>query len=241
MATAREVHARAHLVLDGRLIAYEIKRSARRRSIAFTIDEQGLRVGAPWHASQRSIESALRKHWGWVLAKLAEWHERRVPPRRWEQGERLMLLGNPLTLNLQRGEQLVALEADRLVAALPDPCDKAAIETAVVGWYRERALGCFHDRVALYCRALETEAPSVRLSHAKTRWGSCSTGGRVLLNWRLIQMPLALVDYVVAHELAHLVEMNHSPRFWSTVARMVPDYRARRAAIRSEGGRYLLI
>ncbi len=72
----------------------------------------------------------------------------------------------------------------------------------------------------------------LRLSSAKTRWGSCSADGRILLNWRLIHFPQSSIDYVVAHELAHLKEMNHGPRFWATVASLLPDYETARAQVR---------
>jgi predicted metal-dependent hydrolase len=82
--------------------------------------------------------------------------------------------------------------------------------------------------------------PTIRLSNAKTRWGTCHPDGRVHLNWRLIQMPPALIDYVVVHELAHLHEPNHSQRFWRRVAAVLPDYAQRRLALRRDGHRYLL-
>ena len=81
---------------------------------------------------------------------------------------------------------------------------------------------------------------SMRLSNARSRWGSCHVSGRISLNWRLIQLPPHLVDYVVVHELAHLREMNHSPRFWSLVGRIIPDYQARRRELRREAHQYLV-
>jgi predicted metal-dependent hydrolase len=97
-------------------------------------------------------------------------------------------------------------------------------------------------RVHHFRQTLDVTAdPTVHLSNARTRWGSCHASGRVHLNWRLVQMPLHLIDYVVAHEVAHLLEMNHSQRFWRTVARMVPDYAARRRELRSDSHRYLFV
>src|SRR5687768_403950 len=84
---------RAHLALAGKLITYTIKRSARRRAISILVDEEGLRVGAPWDAPQSAIERLLRRHAAWVVRKLDEWQVRRAPPREWKDGEPLMLLG----------------------------------------------------------------------------------------------------------------------------------------------------
>src|SRR5262249_18354306 len=97
------------------------------------------------------------------------------------------------------------------------------------------------ERAAYYAPLLAVEMPTIRLSNASTRWGSCHPDGRMHLNWRLIQMPLCLIDYVVAHELAHLHEPNHSPRFWRHVAAVMPDHKVRRRTLRTEGARYLVL
>ena len=237
----REPVSQAHIAFGRRLVGYTIKRGRRRRgSYTLTIDERGLRIGVPWHASQRAIEGELRKHEAWVVRKLAQWEERRAPPLRWEDGAALMLLGQPLRLTLAPAMSSPVNDSERLWIAMPPSSRPADIARAVIAWLREQALACFHSRIAHYAPQLRVPAPEVRLSEARTRWGSCHPAGRVLLNWRLIQMPLRLVDYVVVHELAHLKEMNHSPRFWRTVAGIVPDYAARRTEIRVEGPRYLL-
>jgi predicted metal-dependent hydrolase len=230
----------AHICLGGRLVEYTIRRSPRRGSITLTIDERGLRVGAPWRAGERAIENQLRRHEAWVLRKLAEWQQRRAAPRRWEDGETLMLMGEPLRITLAPGFHAIGRNDDRLMVGTSAEPHPGEIAGKVTAWLREQALVCFHERIAHYVPLLPAPAPQVRLSSARTRWGSCHATGRILLNWRLIQMPLQLVDYVVVHELAHLKEMNHSPRFWRIVARIIPDYAARRKAIRIDGHRYVL-
>ena len=231
--------SQAHISLGGKLVSYTVKRS-RRRSIALTIDEHGLRVGAPGQASQRAIEAMLRKHDAWVLRKLTEWQQRLPPPRHWQDGESLMLLGQPLRLTLVPGQQEVRVDGNRFIADSNWAQNADNMKRQITDWLQQQALGCFRERIAHFHPLLKVPEPQVRLSNARTRWGSCHANGRIRLNWRLIQMPLCLVDYVVVHELAHLVEMNHSPRFWTIVARLVPDYKARRAEIRTEGHRYLM-
>lgn len=232
--------ASAHILLDNRLVSYVVRRSHRRRSITLVIDERGLRVGAPWRAGSRAIERELRAHEAWVLRKLDEWQQRRAQTLRWREGETLMFMGEPLRLALAPGIETVARSADRLIVGAPVEPRPAEIAGRVVQWLREQALACFHDRIAHYRPPLAAPALEVRLSNARTRWGSCHAAGRILLNWRLIHMPLRLVDYVVVHELAHLEEMNHSARFWRIVARVIPDYRARRKDLRTEAHRYVL-
>jgi predicted metal-dependent hydrolase len=238
-----QVVGRAHLALDGTLVSYTIKRSARRRAISILVDEDGVRVGAPWHATQSAIERLLRTHAGWVLRKLEEWNLRRGAPRRWSDGEVLMFLGEPLTLRIV--EPVAARSLHVQDGDLVVPMSKSGprtIAASVQDWLRAEALERFCERVEHYRMIVGISAcPEVRLSGARTRWGSCHVSGRILLNWRLVQMPSRLIDYVVAHEVAHLIEMNHSQRFWRTVARMVPDHATRRGELRREGHRYLLV
>ena len=233
---------RAHLALDGKLVSYTIKRSVRRRAISILVDEEGLRVGAPWDATHVAIERLLRKHAAWVMRKLEEWQVRRAPTRRWTDGETLMLLGEPFTLRLVPEIEHVQLQDTTLLAGTAAGTEADSVALRIREWLHAQALACFEERVEHYRRLLGVPAaPRVLLSSARTRWGSCHTSGRIHLNWRLIQMPVQLIDYVVAHEVAHLLEMNHSQRFWRTLGTLVPDYAARRKALRREGHRYLLI
>jgi predicted metal-dependent hydrolase len=237
----RQAVGRAHLALEGKLVSYTIKRSLRRRAISILVDEEGLRVGAPWDATHSAIERLLRTHAHWVLRKLDEWQVKRAPPRRWTDGEPLMLLGQPLKLKLVPGAAGVELIGPELRVGIPVG-PYVAVSRLVQQWLHAQALDCYRQRVEHYRRALGIAVePQVHLSTARTRWGTCHASGRIHLNWRLVQMPLRLVDYVVAHEVAHLVEMNHSQRFWRAVARMVPDYAARRKELRHDGHRYLLV
>jgi predicted metal-dependent hydrolase len=237
----RQVVGRAHLALAGRLVSYTIKRSSRRRAISILVDEEGLRVGAPWEATQAAIERLLKRHADWVLRKLEEWQVRRAPARHWTDGETLMLLGEPFALKLCAHSSAVRIAGSDLVVGIAE-CGAAGIARHVHEWLHRQALACFRERVDHYRKLLGAgPPPEVHLSSARTRWGSCHSSGRIHLNWRLIQMPVRLLDYVVAHEVAHLVEMNHSQRFWRTVGKLVPDYAARRKELRHEGHRYLLI
>ncbi len=229
----------AAIELDGRRIRYTLQRSPRRRTISLLIDERGLRVAAPLKAPQRAIDELLRAHAAWVTRKVHDWQQKRPAPRSWVGGERLFLYGAPLMLEASAGIRLPQREQDRL---LFDPLlAPAAIESGVRNWLKQQALACFTRRCHDYSAQLDLPAPAVRLSNARTRWGSCHAGGRIRMNWRLVQAPMAWIDYVAAHEVAHLRQMNHSPAFWRTVAALVPDYAGHRAALRREAHRYLLL
>jgi predicted metal-dependent hydrolase len=173
------------------------------------------------------------------LRKLEEWQVRRTPARRWTDGESLMLLGESYALKIVAAQIEVHVRERHLCVGTSG---ETSVARQVHEWLHRQALACFEDRVAHYCRVLGIDRrPQVLLSSARTRWGSCHTSGRIHLNWRLVQMPARLLDYVVAHEVAHLIEMNHSPRFWRIVGGLVPDYAACRNALRHEAHRYLLV
>lgn len=225
--------------LEGRCIRYTLQRTRRRRTISLLIDERGLRVAAPLKAPQKAIDDLLRAHAAWVIHKVHDWQQKRPPPLSWVTGAQLMLYGMPVTLEAHAGIRFPHLQQDRL---LFDPQLAAAeIESGVRNWMKQQALACFTRRCRDYSAQLDLPAPAVRLSNARTRWGSCHATGRISMNWRLVQAPMAWVDYVAAHEVAHLREMNHSAAFWRTVGILVADHAERRIALRRDVHRYLLL
>lgn len=226
-------------VLNGEAVQYVLHRSRGRRRISLSIDERGLRVGAPLRASLREIESVLQRHAQWVLNKLAVWRERRAPARRWESGETIYHLGLPLKLEIAAGPREVMPTPGvlRIVTPALSPESVAALTRQ---WLREQALNHFRGRIAHFAEPMAASVAVVRLSNARSRWGSCHVNGRISLNWRLIHMPQHLIDYVVVHELAHLREMNHSQHFWAVVGGVIPDFVARRREMRREAHRYLI-
>jgi len=150
------------------------------------------------------------------------------------EGATVPLLGRRLTLRLREGRitRWRALADDTEELLLPTAVDPLR---ALLRALQARALAWYRGRVEEYCHRLTVPVPAVRLSSARTRWGSCSSRSGIRLHWRLIHLPPALIDYVVAHEVAHLLEMNHSPRFWSVVESLYPDYSAARKALRQAG------
>lgn len=226
-------------MLQGEAVQYVLHRSRGRRRISLSVDERGLRVGAPQRASLREIESVLQRHAQWIVRKLAYWRERQTPARRWESGETLFHLGLPLRLEIAPGVREVVQAPGTLRICSPalTPDTVAALARQ---WLRTQALAHFHLRIEHFRSRMAVEVQTVRLSNARSRWGSCHVSGRVSLNWRLIHMPQQLIDYVVVHELAHLREMNHSPRFWAVVQNIIPDYLVRRREIRREAHRYVM-
>lgn len=224
--------------LGDREVPYVLKRSAKRRRVLFTVDETGLTVSVPWTTSERRIADLLAQGSRWILRKLREYEGRKPPSRLWRDGERIDFLGRQLRLEVSRRQGRPAAqlrEGDVLALALSDPGDPQHVREAVVAWYRRHAAPHFGARVAHYATLLDEAVPRVMLSSAVGRWGSCNARREVRLSWRLMQAPGHVIDYVVAHEVAHLRVMSHSIRFWRLVERLYPDYESGRAELDSIG------
>jgi len=230
---AKPTETPRHIVLAGQAVDYTLRRSPR-RSIALSIDQRGLRVAAPQRATLQAVEALIRQHGDWVLDKLAVWRERQALPRfAITDGATLDILGKPTRLRLgMTGRASGQLSDGEIRLLLPAPADPAPLLEATL---RHAARRHFAERLAHFAPQLGVAVPPLRLSSARTRWGSCSARGNIALNWRLLLLPADIVDYVVCHELAHLKEMNHSPRFWSVVETLCPDWRQRRLELRRLG------
>lgn len=225
------------IALGDRIVPYVLRR-VRRRTIGLSIDHRGLRVGAPTRSSLREVEATILRHGEWIVQKLDEWRSRRRPESlRIVDGVRLPLLGGQLVVRLETcavgSKQAVwsAQETDdhRLTLCLHLSSEAKRMLEQVL---RDRARALFAERLRHYAPLLGLTPPRLTLSSARTRWGSCSLKSGIRLNWRLIHFPLSVIDYVVAHELAHLREMNHSPRFWAVVGELYPGYQNARDTLR---------
>jgi predicted metal-dependent hydrolase len=215
-------------------IGYELRR-ARRRSIGFTVSADGLKVSAPRWVTITEIERALQDKRDWILRKLVEQRERAKALQTarvvWADGASLPYLGSPLQLRLG-GLARYDAEGRVLHLGLPLSATPEQMRDAVQAWLQRQARSLFEQRCQHFAPALGVRYTRLSLSSAQTRWGSASVSGAIRLNWRLIHFAPAIIDYVVAHELAHLREMNHSARFWAVVGSVVPDYEQIRGRLR---------
>jgi predicted metal-dependent hydrolase len=249
---ARHPRANRELLLDGRRVAFLLKRS-RRRSIGFVVGQDGVAVTAPKWVTLRDIDAALKEKSGWILARLEEQRRRAAQQAAarivWADGAIVQYLGAPLRITLGSEPTLAvgevrleetpgfggeAAPTRRLHVGLPRDAAPERLRDVVQSWLQREARRLFEARAAHFAERLGVRVTRLSLSSAQTRWGSASASGAIRLHWRLIQYPLATVDYVVAHELAHLREMNHGPRFWAVVGSVVPDYREARRRLGGE-------
>lgn len=229
------------VLLGGEPTAYRLKRG-KRRTIGFQIDDNGLTVSAPRWISLREIEAAIFEKERWIRTKLTEWREykarRKLPDVRWTCGGTLPYLGAPVTLRLRAEVETTQLVQPgtgtaELHLALPTDALEGQIKDTVQAWLQTEARRVLGERLAQLGEKLQTRPTAWSLSSARSQWGSCTHDRRIRLNWRLIHFSLPVIDYVVAHELAHLKEMNHSPRFWQAVAQLLPGFETARDEIKA--------
>ena len=220
-------------------VAYLLVRSSR-RSIGMEVSAQGLTVRAPLRASHTVIESVLREKTRWILKKLSDRAVRvdSTPRVHWQDGSSMPFLGGELQLRLHpqapRTGELLSIGPQRWVLHLRADVEASAeqVRAVVAAWWLRHARQLLTERLQHYAPAMGVQWRSLRLSNARTRWGSAKADGSIMLNWRLLHYRLPVLDYVVIHELAHLRHMDHSPRFWAVVESVCPDYLQLRQALK---------
>lgn len=230
-----------HIELDGKNIPYEFRRS-KRRSIGFLVNKNGLRVTAPQWTTIQSIEDAIRVKERWITGKLDYFlrnnEKEQAAPFLLKNGIKLPYLGRDLLLHMQIGKTDAVLmneKSDELIVVVADPACMPLIKENLKHWFQEQAKQVFSQRMPIYAKALNVTYSAFALSSARHRWGSCSIARHIRLNWRLIHFPLTLIDYVIAHELAHIRQMNHSKHFWEVVSTVYPDYKNARKQLHQQG------
>lgn len=232
MTSVRPAGDTATVDIDGVAVPYRIVRRARRRRLALTLDERGLALAVPLRARDNEVASFIEQCRPWIRRRWGEWLAARPRPLSFAAGAVLPLLGEELRLEVyeRRARPRVLRFADLLTVSVRH-ADQSAVRRLLTGWYRDEALRVFEARVAVWAQRTGLAPRALALSDARTTWGSCRAGGSIRLNWRLVQAPYMVIDYVVVHELAHLAHRNHSPRFWALVAAVYPQYRTAQDAL----------
>jgi predicted metal-dependent hydrolase len=241
-ATSQPAGSLRRLQVGGHLLEYTLLRS-KRRTIGFLINDSGLRVTAPRWVTVHEIEQAILGKASWILSKLRLRQERAAQRHallqmQWRDGARLPYLGGILTLRLHAAPAAAVHHdptAGELAVHLPAGAHEQTLKEIVKDWLQQQARQLFAMRLPLYAERLGVQYRAFTLTSARTQWGSCTAAGIIRLNWRLMHFAQEQIDYVVAHELAHLREMNHSPRFWAIVESVFPDYATARKVLRERG------
>lgn len=223
--------------LDTQPVGYLLRRS-NRKSIGLRINDEGLIITAPLWAADHHIEDALQSKKPWILRKLQERQARleqqAMSQTVWQDGGLMPYLGVSIQLQLNpllrhsafSGDILAPKAGDRLCLHLAPEADSQRVQDLCHVWLQHQASTYLEQRLQHFLAHSNYAArfSRLRLANPQKRWGSCSSAGVIMLNWRLIHFQPAIIDYVVAHEVAHLKEMNHGPLFWQEVERLLPDF-----------------
>ena len=216
------------LQLGDAAVPFQLRRSRRRRTLGLTVTAREVRIHAPTWTPRDEIETYVTRQQDWLTRA---WSRMQARAPACDAGEVVVrYLGRTLRLDV-RASLFTEIRRQRGVLRVYVAPD-ADTQTLVREWLVARAERLLAWRLERLSRKLGRAPSRFALSDAQTQWGSCTRRGHVRLNWRLVQAPIALIDYVAAHELAHLVHLDHSPRFWAQVAELCPDALARRTELR---------
>ena len=204
-----------------------VVRTSRAKTASIKVDDGLVSVVVPKALAIERIQQLVEDKYQWIVQKVAL-HEESKPAsdREFVSGEAYAYLGRNYRLKVVTGAYIpVKLIQGRLVATLPDGAKRSnLVRDAVIRWYKLNALRKIKEKVRRYSKTMGLEPKSVSIKTLKSRWGSCSPIGELDFNWIIVMAPNRVVDYVVVHELCHLKQLDHSPKFWKEVERVMPDY-----------------
>lgn len=207
---------------------------SKRKTIALIIEHDGsLTVRAPMRASKILIEQFIQQKMDWINSTREKLKRiPHAPARQYTDGESFLFLGTSFGLKLVRSQR-PALQFD--IGFTLSHSAQMNGEQFFTRWYKERAYDIISERVKEYAHLYGFAPKQVKITSAKTRWGSCSPNGTLNFTWRLVMAPLDVIDYVVIHELAHLRVKNHSSKFWKEVELIDLGYKEKRKWLRENG------
>ncbi len=234
----QEIPEETLLEVDGRKVLVRIRRSERSRRYRLSIPHSGTPVlSMPASGRWLEAEKFLQKQRAWLGVRL----KRGPAPVPFVDGAEILLRGTPALIagtGRLRGQVEIQEGEDMLVLSVPGGPEHMARRLS--DWLKIKALGELEERTGFHAMRLNVSPKSVRVRTQSSRWGSCSSAGRLNYNWRLILAPPFVLDYVVAHEVAHLCEMNHSPAFWARVKETMPEMERGRAWLKANGGQLMV-
>lgn len=225
--------AAAEALIDGKLVLVAVKVSQRSKNYRLSIPHAGGPVlTVPRYGTWKEAETFLNHQLNWLAARL----KRAAKPVTFKAGARIPLRGvehRIVATGRVRGRVEAYEEDGQTFLAVPGDAEHRA--RRLTDWLKIEAHRDLTRRVAVHAKRLEVEVKGISMRSQSTRWGSCSTTGRLNFNWRLVMAPPYVLDYVAAHEVAHLVEMNHSEAFWETVERSLPTMERGRTWLKNHG------
>ena len=227
------------ILFGGRRVAYTLIQSRRADVLLQALPRAGIRVYAPKYMRLRDVDALVRDRADELLEMQRRVDARLEADRRAhpvDDGSPVFIEGRRMTLRLSQGRRVRGEIADgEFRLSLPHPECDADVRAAIRSALSARALARIRERLAYYIPRVGRAPGRIAIRDQKSRWGSCSRKGNLNFNWKLIMAPPEALDYVVVHELCHLYEFNHSPRFWALVEAQMPDYEAWKKWLKAHG------
>lgn len=200
----------------------------RRKSVTIRIeDDLSVIVKAPYSVSQKEIDQIVAKHEGWIMRTIEE-KKALTLQKDWLVTGEILYLGHKLKIEINEvsNEKIdVNLTPNSLIITTPNKKDHFLIKKQVEAYIKKQALNLFTALTEKYCSHLGCKYHTLTIRKQKTRWGSCSSKGALSYNIKLMSAPIEAIEYVVLHEVMHLIHFDHSPQFWQDIAKVMPDYK----------------
>lgn len=232
------------------IISYTIRRSQRAKYVSLSIGADGLQVVAPFAMFELDIIALVEKREQWIFDRLERYRKRLIEipaEREFVSGEMLLFMGVNYPLHVQEHKgsyTYVNLTNDQIIVTINEdiPIEKRReeIRRKLEQWYIKKAKELITERLEFFSEKIGVKINTVRFKNQKTRWGSCSQKGNLNFNWKLVMAPMVIVDYVIVHELCHIKQMNHSPKFWLLVGAQMSDYKRMRKWLKDNGSKLSL-
>lgn len=220
---------------DGNGFIAEVIRTSRRKSADIRVEDGAVSVIVPLNTTTERIDQLLVAKRRWIKEKITLHRESApISTKQYVSGEAFAYLGRNYRLKVERGNFApVRLLQGRLVVTVPQGKEQPqTVRNALVRWYKRQAEQKLTEKVERFAPAVGVEPAGVGIKTFRSRWGSCTAKGKLEFNWQIMMVPNRMVDYVVIHELCHLIRHDHSPEFWREVARVMSDYRECREWLR---------
>lgn len=205
----------------------EIIKTNRKKSASIQLIDGQVRVRAPRSLSDKRIDDLIKKRIPWIKEKLEEHAKRpKAIEKKYTDGEIFSYLGKNYVLRIiESNNACVKLKNGCFVVTISkNKVDKAdQVQALLADWFRAHANKYLQVRTDKFAEIIGVSPTSVSIKNYKARWGSCTINGAIDYNWKIIQAPKKVIDYIVVHELCHLLEHNHSPKYWSCVEKFMPN------------------
>lgn len=215
----------------------EVVRTSRIKTASIKIIDGSIKLAIPEKLSDTEIKQLIKRRSFWIKQKIKQ-QASIVPyrPKEYVSGESFPYLGRNYRLKLLHHEGTgVKLKDGYLECSISKKADPQKVKEILVSWYKEHALERLIEKTERYSKIIRANPQSVDIKDYKARWASCSSNGKITYNWRIILAPHHIVDYIVVHELCHIMHPNHSTDYWKSVKNILPDYKECREWLRSNG------